>query len=268
MASRIFSLDLFGSSAKSGNSCTHFQRSVKRRLTTSVVRTRLFQLDRDIVDVGPAQFFRHVVRPAPIASFGRYLSTIMLRVAAGRLTVEPVQLLGHLDLAAEARGVGEAEGEIEHVLLVLGRGLQHVVPFGVDDHVAGRAGERALAGAFQADVVAVRDFQHRKADRRIHFEARPIRIDEGHLRHLLDSARKSAISVGCVRVPGPAAIRGRVSCHTRLDLVKGMAFQRQGDRPVHPALGKGMGCLIQLIHRRIDEIAILAFYGLAKLSDC
>ena len=68
--------------------------------------------------------------------------------------------------------------------------------------------------------------------------------------------------------PGPAPLRGRVSCHTSLNLVKGMAFQRQGHRPVHPALGKGMGRVIQALHRRIDEIAVLALYGLAKLSDC
>src|SRR5262249_45628473 len=30
IASRIFSLDLFGSSSKSGSCCTHFHRSVKR----------------------------------------------------------------------------------------------------------------------------------------------------------------------------------------------------------------------------------------------
>jgi hypothetical protein len=47
-----------------------------------------------------------------------------------------------------------------------------------------------------------------------------------------------------------------------------MAFQRLGHGPVHPALGKGMGRVIQPLHRRIDDIAVLALYGLPKLSDC
>ena len=47
-----------------------------------------------------------------------------------------------------------------------------------------------------------------------------------------------------------------------------MAFQRQGHRPVHAALGEGMGRVIQRLHAGVDEVAILALYGLAKLSDC
>ena len=82
---------------------------------------------------------------------------------------EAVELLGHHDLAAEARGVGEAEGEVEHVLLVLAGILEHFEPFGIDDDVAGRAGERALASALDIDVVAMRDLQHREADRRLDF---------------------------------------------------------------------------------------------------
>src|SRR5262245_58861354 len=41
----------------------------------------LLELDRDVLHVGPAQLLRH--RPPP------YLSTIMLRVAAGSLTTSP-----------------------------------------------------------------------------------------------------------------------------------------------------------------------------------
>src|SRR5207344_380849 len=42
-------------------------------------------LDRDVAHVGPAQLGRH--RPLPVPS--AYLSTIMLRVAAGSLTTSP-----------------------------------------------------------------------------------------------------------------------------------------------------------------------------------
>jgi hypothetical protein len=47
-----------------------------------------------------------------------------------------------------------------------------------------------------------------------------------------------------------------------------MALQRQGHRPVHTALGERMRRMVQLLHRRIDDVAILALYGPPKLSDC
>src|SRR5690242_15172019 len=100
-----------------------------------------------------------------------------------QLDGEAVELLGHDDLAAEARGLRQAEGEVEHVLLVLGRVLQELVPFGIDDHMAGRAGERALARAFDIDVVAMRDLQHREPDRRLDRAARSVALNECHLRH-------------------------------------------------------------------------------------
>src|SRR2546430_10054427 len=46
------------------------------------------------------------------------------------------------------------------VLLVLGRLVQPRVPLRIDDHMAGRAGERPLAGAFDIDVVLVRSEEH------------------------------------------------------------------------------------------------------------
>ena len=69
-------------------------------------------------------------------------------------------------------------------------------------------------------------------------------------------------------MPGPGAIRGRVSCHTGFDLVKGVAFQRLGHRPIHAALREAMGGMVQRVHRRVDEIAVGALCGMAKLSDC
>src|SRR5947209_2952531 len=43
----------------------------------------LLELDRDVAYVGPAQLLRHLPLSVP------YLSTIMLRVAAGSLTTNP-----------------------------------------------------------------------------------------------------------------------------------------------------------------------------------
>src|SRR3954471_4723137 len=104
-----------------------------------------------------------------------YLSAEQQVAGAGReLDGETVKLLGDDDLAAETRGRGQAEGEIEHVLLVLARFLQQLVPFRIDDDVTGRAGKRAFAGALDIDVVPVRDFEHRQAERRVHLAARPV----------------------------------------------------------------------------------------------
>src|SRR5512145_3180893 len=50
--------------------------------------------------------------------------------------------------------------------------------------MAGRAGERSFARAFQVDVVAMRDFEDRQTDRRIDFMAGAIGIDENHLGHV------------------------------------------------------------------------------------
>src|SRR5712671_4380622 len=100
-----------------------------------------------------------------------------------QLDGEAVELLGHDDLAAEARGLRQAESEVEHVLFVLACLLQELVPFRIDDDVTGRAGERALAGALDVDAMLVRDLQHREAERRVHLAARPVALDESHFRH-------------------------------------------------------------------------------------
>ena len=49
--------------------------------------------------------------------------------------------------------------------------------------VAGRAGERALARAFDIDAVLVRDFQDGEAERRVNLSARAVTLDESHLGH-------------------------------------------------------------------------------------
>ena len=61
--------------------------------------------------------------------------------------------------------------------------FKQLVPFRIDDDVTGRAGERALAGALDVDLVLVRDFEHRQTERRLDLAARPVALDECHFRH-------------------------------------------------------------------------------------
>src|SRR5580658_933659 len=96
---------------------------------------------------------------------------------------EAVELFGHDDLATEPGRLRQPEGEVEHVLLVLARILQKLEPFGIDDDVAGRAGERALASAFDVDAVLMGDLEHREPERRVHFATLAVALDESHLRH-------------------------------------------------------------------------------------
>src|SRR6185437_1462779 len=100
---------------------------------------------------------------------------------------ETIELFGHHDLATETRRLGQAEGKIEHVFLVLGRVLQQLIPFGFDDDVTGRARQRAFARALDIDVIAVGDFENRQADRRLYCLARPVTFDKCHLGHSIQS---------------------------------------------------------------------------------
>src|SRR5918996_1328547 len=140
MASRIFSFDRLGSSSKSGSSSTQRCRSVKRKLTLSIsgwrssssIAMSWTSVQRSFFAISPPYdlFINHHI--------------------AGRrrqLDDQPVERLAHADLAAQTRGVGEAEGKVEHVLLVLAGGRELVEPFLLDHDMAGRAGERALTGA-------------------------------------------------------------------------------------------------------------------------
>ena len=61
--------------------------------------------------------------------------------------------------------------------------FKQIVPFRIDDHMAGRAGERALAGAFDIDLVPVGDLEHRQAERRLDLAPRAVAFDKDHLRH-------------------------------------------------------------------------------------
>ena len=72
-----------------------------------------------------------------------------------QLDRQAVELLGHLDLAAEATRLGKTEGEVEHVVLVV-VGLGDAVEVAVigDDYMAGRAGAGATAGAWSCMVIS------------------------------------------------------------------------------------------------------------------
>src|SRR5512144_2401298 len=144
MASRIFSLERFGSSSKPGKPCTHFPRSVKRRLTTSAsgclsssaIAISRTSVQRTRIHLYPYDCFWPVSRRTRGSAVDHHV--------AGRRREgdgEAVQRLGHADLAAEPRGVGEPEREVEHVLFLLFRLVELVIPIRVDHHVTSRAGE-------------------------------------------------------------------------------------------------------------------------------
>src|SRR5437660_7922618 len=68
-------------------------------------------------------------------SFFRAPGLAEKEVSGGRrqLYRQAVELLGNDDLATKPRGLGQIEGEIEHIILVLARLLQQVVPIRFDD---------------------------------------------------------------------------------------------------------------------------------------
>src|SRR5260221_2028496 len=107
---------------------------------------------------------------------------------AGRrryLDHQSVERLGHADLTAEPRRVGEAKGQIEHVFFVLAGRRQLNEPGLFDHDVAGRTGKRALAGTLDRNVIAMGDLEHGQAERRIDLLARSVLQYERHLRHLV-----------------------------------------------------------------------------------
>src|SRR3954451_16310547 len=120
-----------------------------------------------------ATITRIVTAPSPLGVAGR----------SRQLHHEAIKLVRHDDLAAEPRGLGQAKGQIQHILLVLRRLLKLPEPGRVDDHMAGRAGERAFAGAFDIDAMLVGDFQNREPDRRVNLATGAITFDKSHFRH-------------------------------------------------------------------------------------
>lgn len=64
-----------------------------------------------------------------------------------QLDDQPVQLFGHLHLAAEPRRLGEAKRQVQHVVLVVARLGDLIVHFvRLDYYVAGRTRAGAAAG--------------------------------------------------------------------------------------------------------------------------
>ena len=68
---------------------------------------------------------------------------------------------------------------------VLVRLLEALEIAGPDHDVASRTGTGAAALTLEGNIVAMRDFDYRKPDRRIHFAVRSVRHDKGHFRHQL-----------------------------------------------------------------------------------
>src|SRR6266852_685227 len=150
--------------------------------------------------------------PAP--SVGRAQVRRSFSSGRGQLYRQPVELLCNDDLATEPRGLGQIEGEIQHIILVFARFLQQVVPIRLDDDMTCRAGERAFAGAFDVDVVATSYLEYCRAERRVDLPRGSVALDKDYLRHqpgpgaASTSGRgaKSSASIAAARTGiGPAA---------------------------------------------------------------
>lgn len=73
---------------------------------------------------------------------------------------EPVEVLPHFDLAAQPAGLGQAKGQVEHVVLVVRRlGNAIVVSVRLDDDMARRTGTRPAARALHLEVVGLSDVE-------------------------------------------------------------------------------------------------------------
>ena len=157
-----------------------FERGVDPQLTVEHIE-RITQLVIDIcgtasTTVGPIddqQVNMPVAKPV----------TLRVARAGGQLHDQPVQRVGHDDLAAQPARLLQVEGEVEHVFLVLGGLGELAVPGRVHDHVAGRAGHRAFAGSLDRDLIGMRDGQQRAVGGRGYLAARAVGLDEGDARH-------------------------------------------------------------------------------------
>src|SRR5207248_8244842 len=133
----------------------------------------------------------------------------------GKLHCQTVELLADDDLATEARRHREVERQVEHVLLVLARLVEQLVPLRIDDDMAGRAGERAFASAFDVDLVAARDFEHRHSKRRVDFAPGAVALDKSHFRHYSGRGARSSAKIAAVSAAFAPAGRSafRMSCN-------------------------------------------------------
>src|SRR5271169_5448181 len=146
---------------------------------------------------------------------------------------QPVELLGDDDLAAEPGRLAEVEGEVEHVLFVLARLLEQIVPVGIDDHVTGRAGERPFARPLDIDVMAMSDFEHRQAERCVNLAAGAVAFDKDHFRHQVKSAPGAVSTSG--RGAKSSARRAAASAIATSDCNSAAAASRKTASPAASA---------------------------------
>src|SRR5215207_5829549 len=89
-----------------------------------------------------------------------------------------------MDLAGEARGSGDVQGEIEQILLLLARPRKPGEILGGDDDVAGRAGHLALARTLERLAVRLGEVEQSLAGPAPHlldvFAVGRDEADQGH----------------------------------------------------------------------------------------
>ena len=100
---------------------------------------------------------------------------------------QTVQVVAHHDLTAEAGGGFQAEGKVEHILFLIAGRLQPPGMIGIDDDMAGGAGEGAVAGPLDAEIRVPRDLHDRKASLRLDVHALTGPGDKGNPRHVRSS---------------------------------------------------------------------------------
>ena len=129
-----------GQDSRTNTSCRVGLSPCKDSLYISTIRTHH--------DPSPSRLPLRKVAPLYIPRHGRELDR------------QPVQLLAHLYLAPQPASLGQAKGQVQHVVFVV-VGLRHAVVHvwvGHDD-VAGRAGAGAAAGSLHLEVVCLGNVQ-------------------------------------------------------------------------------------------------------------
>src|SRR5262249_37682382 len=98
-----------------------------------------------------------------------------------------------------------------------------------------RAGERAFAGTFDVDLVAVRDLEHGKAERCVDLAMRAVAFDKSHFGHYglsglgtISSARIAAASAGVSPLPRSAAVTMRSRSMPAASLARNSSAARAG----------------------------------------
>ena len=91
-----------------------------------------------------------------------------------------VQIRINGELAAEARGLGQIIGHIQHVLFLFRGRWKARKPVLGDDHVTGGTSHAAFAGPFQVEAVALSDIENGFAGKGVAFAPRSFRFDEDY----------------------------------------------------------------------------------------